>query len=314
MVQEIKNEKSFWDILAGNPGKEIITVDGEKVAEIRHETTWTGKPVDRVYTPKGEIVSETKKDTDWLGRDVRVTRDTGGKVISKQTETSSGAVIKRYDGRGKIESTTEHKTKILGGSVDVTRDSRGKVVSKTEHITDIYGRPFSLTTYKDERKDDKTSGRNSEGRVVGVSHHKRNLAEIVKEKGLEKKVTGESYSSSSSEESYSAKNKSSGVIPAILILGVLSFMGYCTYSNIIRPAVNYWNEISREYDRMVNELMIYNRLKDKINNVADNNKNKFLDSFEIKQVYEALGLKCNELCNFLNLSSQQMQRYLDMQK
>lgn len=292
MVKEIKREKGFLDELFGDPGKEVIYEDGRKIAEIRQETTLFGDRVERVYDMGGNKISETRQEKDWLGRDVKVTSDSRGNIISTQKEIDSGTLIKHYDDKGKLRGTTEHQKGIFGGNVDINRDKNFKVTSRTEYETDWHGRPVYVE-YKKGKEVDQITGQDLEGRTIRVSHNKRNLAKIVGED--RKRRTIESKKNEMAEQTIHTDNYYSNgrdqkkqempfslrslISPSILLAGIFLIVGY--------PIKSY---LDHEYRGKILRQAI---------EVADENKNGFIEMSELKKVHGTLGLNYkNEFYEF----------------
>ncbi|MEK6819859.1 MAG: hypothetical protein AABY03_01520 [Nanoarchaeota archaeon] len=283
MVREIKKEQGLLDALFGIPEKEVIYEDGRKIGEIRQETTLFGDHVGRVYDTGGNKISETRQEKDWLGRDVRVTCDTKGNIISKQKETSEGTRIEQYDDKGRLKTITEHKKGLFGGNVDITRDENFKVTSRTEYETDWLGRPIYME-YKDSGKVDQITGQDLDGKRIRVSHNKRNLAKIA---GESRKRRIESKKNEMAEQITYTDNYSPDIIgqkaqeapfslkqfiyPAIFLAGVSLIVG-C-------PIKSY---LDHEYRGKILRQVI---------EVADENKNRIIEMFELKKVHETLGIK-----------------------
>lgn len=285
MTREIKKEQGLFDALFGIPEKEVIYEDGEKIGEIRQETTLFGDRVERVYDAEENEILETRQEKDWLGRDVKVTSDSRGNIISTQKETSEGTIIDQYDDNGKLRSTTEHKRKILGGNVDTTRDENFKVTSRTEYETDLFGRPVYVE-YKKGGEVDQITGQDLDGRTIRISHHRRNLAKIVGED--RKRKTIESKKNETAEQTiYTDNYYSNGrdqkkqetpfislkpfIYPLILLSGLFLIVG-C-------PIKSYLDHQQR------------GKITRQVIEVADENRNGLIEMFELKRVHETLGIK-----------------------
>ena len=284
MAREIKKEQGFLDALFGIPEKEVIYEDGRKIGEVRQETTLLGDRIERVYDAEGNKVLETRQEKSWLWGDVKITSDTTGNIISKQKEASGGVEIKTYDHEGSLETQTVHERSFLGlgSDKDITRNKEGKIISIIQHEEDWLGRPVYVE-YKDSGEINRVTGQDSGGKRIRISHHKRNLAEIVgggmKREGnkTEKQIT-----QTDNYEPYTGVQKTQETpfslrrlaYFTILFSGIFLIVG-CPVKSYLDQ--RYRGEILRQAVR-----------------VADENKNGIVEVSEVKKVHRTLGFKWKE--------------------
>lgn len=98
MADEIRKEETW---LGFGPTKEVIYRDGEKIGEVKHETTWLGEPVTRAIDNEGNPISETRIEKTWLGLGPTVQRT--------------------YDPNGQLKHETRREETLLGFGPTITR-------------------------------------------------------------------------------------------------------------------------------------------------------------------------------------------------